>query len=162
MNKILLVAMIILLTAMGFAGHNMYQKSVENVEKEILATDYLSHRESYENDTAISNKLIEKYNNPELLTFDRVDTVNEYVKFCDLQFKNLMEFEKFIYNNSKDLKELGLQTSNVILDIESSKRAMSVNKQGMKKDLKYMLNSSPIIGHNKEKYALAESLVEVI
>lgn len=160
MSKIFAVLGLILVIFLGlFAIKNF---DIVPSKSDDLAENYMSFKEAYEIETKKSNLLIEKYNNDSILTFDRIDIVDEYFSFCKNHSGNLYVFEKFIINNSRELKELGLKTPSVLLEIDSSKKAMMVNKLGMKKDLIYIINNSPIISYNKEKLVLAKELVNEI
>ncbi len=110
---------------------------------EFSAREYERLILSYNETTKEMNSVIKEYNDPSLLSVERVNLINKYL---ELHKKNttgeLLDF--FDTRRSFILSLTGFEAENIKQELEAEEKRISVNLQGFQEDLERMNNSALI------------------
>lgn len=122
---------------------------------------YLDYKNSYDNHTTMMNSLMEKYNKNSTLSVERVHIINDYLDLYDERRTKIMEFENFVRDNQEFLNNAGLNSSELIGDLQFQRTVIEENIAGFESDLE-KLNNSVLISYTEKQRKKYERLSERI
>lgn len=138
MRKAILIPIIILMVV--FISGCVSEQDIQNQKRQqqILA-EFNQHVDTDNDDTLEMNGIMGKYNLKSISLDERIDVVNEYIRFYNVRITHLNDFYNFIIYNEQVLKDSGVDTYYWKKSTKDTISILNNNIEGMKNDVESLI-----------------------
>lgn len=155
-TRVLLISLILLAVLTAMLLFAMTYKDDSG-----LAESFNLKKAEYDNYADAMNILIDRYAEPDVLTFEHIDIIDGYLDLYQAEKTAAVSFMSFVHENRAALESIPIDTKLVLARIEDDKKTIILNIAGFSRDLE-MMNSSLMLAYSLDKTAKWESLKDRI